>query len=185
LANIQRSQITDNNIGFQQSQTVDPITGAGRSQSDKFKERFDPTKIQAAPERATGLQKVQSKAKAATTKVASAIKMAASAILPGAGLVISGLQAIAPKTTVTQQVNKDHFNVRDDGRISGNPATDLYAGMNRTSDFGNLERAGNKRLSTREATAVRKGYTKDNDPTGFVAKTEKMKADASKYTACS
>ncbi len=132
-------------------------------------------------ERTTGLQKVTSKAKAATTKVASAIKMAASAMLPGAGLVISGLQAIAPKTTATQQVNKDHFNVRDDGRIAGNPATDLYAGMNRTSDFGNLEKAGNKRISTREKTAAKKGYTKDNDPTGFVAKTEKMKDDARSY----
>jgi hypothetical protein len=40
-----------------QSQTVDPITGAGRSQSDKFKERFDPTKIQAATPQTTGLQK--------------------------------------------------------------------------------------------------------------------------------
>ena len=28
--------------------SVDPITGAGRSQSQKFKERFDPTEIQAA-----------------------------------------------------------------------------------------------------------------------------------------
>jgi hypothetical protein len=135
-------------------------------------------------ERTTGLQKVTSKAKAATTKVASAIKMAASAMLPGAGLVISGLQAIAPKTTATQQVNKDSFNVREGSRrIAGNPANDLYAGMNRTSDFGNLEKAGNKRVATREATATRKGYTKDNDPTGFVAKTEKMKNDASKYTA--
>ena len=35
----------------------------------------------------------------------------------------------------------------DDGqRIAGNPATDLYAGMNRTSDFGNLEKAGAKRI---------------------------------------
>ena len=180
-ANQQRAEMTDNNIGFQQSQTVDPITGAGRSQSDKFKERFDPTKIQAAPERTTGLQKVTSKAKAlgtdAISKTKKIIGTVAKMLIPGATL----LSNIMPERTATQQVNVDHFNVRDDGRIAGNPATDLYAGMNRTSDFGNLERAGNKRISTREATAKRKGYTKDNDPTGFVAKTEKMKNDARSY----
>ena len=107
-------------------------------------------------DRTTGLQKVTSKAKAATTKVANAIKMAASAILPGAGLVVSGLQAIAPKETAVQKVNKGYFNTNEGSqRISGNPATDLYAGMNRTSDFGNLEKAGNKRVATREKIARR------------------------------
>jgi len=153
-ANQQRAEMTDNNIGFDTTQY--------RSDSAKFKERFDPTKIQAAPERTTGLQKVTSKAKAATTKVASAVKMAAMAMLPGAtSFIISGLEAIAPKTTAVQQVNKDYFNVRggstDGKRIAGNPATDLYAGMNRTSDFGNLENAGNKRIDKRTNTVSRRG----------------------------
>ena len=133
------------------------------------------------PERTTGLQKVTSKAKAlgtdAISKTKKIIGTVAKMLIPGATL----LSNIIPERTATQQVNVDHFNVRDDGRIAGNPATDLYAGMNRTSDFGNLERAGNKRISTREKTAARKGYTKDNDPTGFVAKTEKMKNDARSY----
>ncbi len=152
-----------------------------RSDSAKFKERFDPTKIQAAPERTTGLQKPISKVKAlgtdAISKTKKVIGTVAKMLIPGATL----LSNIMPERTATQQVNVDHFNVRDDGRIAGNPAPALYAGMNRTSDFGNLERAGNKRISTREATAKRKGYTKDNDPTGFVAKTEKMKEDARSY----
>jgi hypothetical protein len=83
--------------------------------------------------------------------------------------------------------NKTYFNVRggstDGQRIAGNPATDLYAGMNRTSKFGNLEKAGDKRISTREATIAKKGYTKDGKGADFIAKTEKMKADASKYKA--
>ena len=133
------------------------------------------------PERTTGLQKVTSKAKAATTKVANVIKMAASAMLPGAGLVISGLQAIAPKTTATQQVNKDHFNVRDDGRIAGNPATDLYAGMNRTSDFGNLEKAGNKRVATREATIARREKSGKPMSDKFKSDTANMKKQAASY----
>ena len=58
--------------------------------------------------------------------------------------------------------DKSYFNIRggstDGQRIAGNPATDLYAGFNRTSDYGNLERAGNKRLETRQKTIERKGY---------------------------
>jgi hypothetical protein len=139
-------------------------------------------------DKTTGLQKVTSKAKAATTEVTSAIKMAASAILPGANLVVSGLQAITPKETVVQKVNKGYFNTNEGSqRIAGNPATDLYAGMNRTSDFGNLENAGNKRIDTREKTIERKGVKSESNPNGvsqeFVANTEKMKDDASKYTA--
>ena len=176
-ANQQRAEMTDNNIGFDNTQY--------RSDSAKFKERFDPTKIQAAPERTTGLQKVTSKAKAlgtdAISKTKKIIGTVAKMLIPGATL----LSNIMPEETAVQKVNKSYFNVRggstDGQRIAGNPATDLYAGMNRTSDFGNLERAGNKRISTREATAKRKGYTKDNDPTGFVAKTEKMKNDARSY----
>ena len=84
-------------------------------------------------------------------------------------------------------LNQKYFNVRggsvDGQRIAGNPATDLYAGMNRTSRYGNLEKAGDKRIATREETAKRKGYTKDNDPTGFVAKTENMKNQAKDYKA--
>ena len=173
LDNIQRGQMTDNNIGF----------GEQKLDTERFKGSTtgtlaDPLEKQdVKPERTTGLQKVRSKATDTVSKVKKAIGTVAKMLIPGATL----LSNIMPERTATQQVNVDHFNVRDDGRIAGNPATDLYAGMNRTSDFGNLERAGNKRISTREKTAARKGYTKDNDPTGFVAKTEKMKEDARSY----
>ena len=48
------------------------------------------------------------------------------------------------------------------GRIVGNDgnydqANNLFHGMNRSSAFGNLEKAGDKRISTREATIARKG----------------------------
>jgi hypothetical protein len=61
-----------------------------------------------------------------------------SPLMTGAKMVAGML----PKETNIQKMNKSYFNTREDGRISGNPATDLYAGMNRTSDFGNLEKAG-------------------------------------------
>ena len=37
--------------------------------------------------------------------------------------------------------------------------------------FGNLEKAGEKRLAKRQETINKKGYTKTNDTTGFFAKT--------------
>jgi hypothetical protein len=64
------------------------------------------------------------------------------------------------KDTPTQSHARKYFNTRGDNtsRIAGNPATDLYAGMNQTSAFGNLERAGERRIETREATIEKKGY---------------------------
>ena len=143
------------------------------------------------PERVTGLQKVKSKATDTIGNVIDSVKnnkaiQVASKVL---GFVMNPIMGVAkmvigalPEETAVQKVNKGYFNINEGGqRISGNPATDLYAGMNRNSAYGNLEKAGNKRIDTREKTAVKKGYTKDNDPTGFVAKTEKMKNDARSY----
>ena len=81
--------------------------------------------------------------------------------------------------TAMQKHDRQYFNADSQtGRISGNPATDLYAGINRTSAFGDVGKAGDRRLATREKTIAKKGYTKNNDPTGFYAKTQKMKGDA-------
>ena len=128
----------------------------------------------------TGLQKAKSKASDALKKISNfaPIKIASNV-----------LGAILPKRelSATQKVNVAHFNVRDDGRIAGNPATDLYAGMNRTSDFGNLEKAGDKRIATREATIARKGIKSASNPNGisqkFVDDTKNMKRQAVEYKA--
>ncbi len=154
-----------------------------RSDSAKFKERFDPTKIQAAPEKTTGLQKPISKAKAlgtdAISKAKKAIGTVAKMLIPGATL----LSNIMPERTATQQVNVDHFNVRDDGRIAGNPATDLYAGFNRTSEFGNLEKAGDKRIATRLATIERRKNSNKPMSDKFVQDTKNMQRQADEYKA--
>ena len=69
------------------------------------------------------------------------------------------VDAVAGPPTATQTHAKGYFNVRggnvDGGRIAGNPATDLYAGMNRVSRFGNLEKTGAKRIATREKTIAK------------------------------
>jgi hypothetical protein len=38
------------------------------------------------------------------------------------------------------------FQCYDTGRIAGNPATDVFAGMNAVSDYGNLEKVLIKEL---------------------------------------
>ena len=59
--------------------------------------------------------------------------------------------------------------------------------MNRNSAFGNLERAGNKRIATREATIARKGIKSASNPNGvsqdFVDNTNNMKDQSSRYKA--
>ena len=88
------------------------------------------------------------------------------------------LRTVAPPETPVQSHAKKYFNVRDDGRIAGNPTTDLYAGFNRTSAFGNLERAGEKRIETREKTIERKGYGPGNK---FYDDTQNMKDQQDDY----
>ena len=88
------------------------------------------------------------------------------------------LRKVVPAETPVQKHAKKYFNVRDDGRIAGNPTTDLYAGFNRTSAFGNLERAGEKRIETREKTIERKGYGPGDK---FYDDTQRMKDQQDDY----
>ena len=92
----------------------------------------------------------------------------------------------------TVAFNNSYFQTRgdlgsstDSGRIVGNPAKQLYAGMNRVSKFGNLEKAGAKRIATREATIARKGIKSASNPNGvsqaFVDNTNNMKKQQDDY----
>lgn len=80
--------------------------------------------------------------------------------------------------TPTQKFDKSYFTDRGDGRIGGNPTTDLYAGFNRVSAFGDLERAGRNRIATREKTIEKKGY-KPGDK--FYDDTQNMKDQQRDY----
>ena len=78
-----------------------------------------------------------------------------------------------PPETPTQKHARQYFNADDQtGRISGNASTDLYAGMNVVSATGNLEKAGESRIATREETISRKGYGPGDK---FYDDTQKMK----------
>ena len=144
-----------------------------RSETDKFKTRFDPTKIEPAPTKQTGVDNIVKKI-VDNSLVVNVVK---------AGAKI--LDAITPDPTAVDLVNRDTFKTRgelgsstDPGRIAGNPATDLYAGMNRDSAFGNLEKAGEKRIATREKTIARKGYGPGDK---FYDDTQNMKDQQKSY----
>ena len=96
--------------------------------------------------------------------------------IPSVALTV--MRAVTGPETPVQSHAKKYFNATDNGRIAGNPATDLYAGFNRTSAFGNLEKAGENRISTRENTIERKGYVPGDK---FYDDTQKMKDQQNNY----
>ena len=119
-------------------------------------------------------------------KVTTALSPLAKAV----GFVMNPARAIGgiiagalPKDTPTQKHARKYFNADDQtGRISGNPATDLYAGFNRTSAFGNLEKAGQSRIDTRTKTAEKMaGKWSKERLDKFKATTEKMKGQQKDY----
>jgi len=158
---------------------VEDIGKTFRSDTDKFKTRFDPTKIEPAEVEPSIMEKAK--------KIVDNSLVVT--VAKGVGSVLRG---IVGESTATQKVNKSLFKTRGDlgsnvdpGRIVGNPTTDLYAGMNRNSAYGNLERAGNKRIETREKTIARKGVKSASNPNGvsqdFVNNTNNMKRQSTDY----
>jgi len=104
---------------------------------------------------------------------------------PVKGLIGMAAGAL-PKDSPTDKFNRQYFNtVGNTSRIAGNPSTDLYAGFNQTSAFGNTERAGAKRIATREATIARRGIKSKSNPKGisqkFVDNTNNMKTQQNDY----
>jgi hypothetical protein len=136
----------------------------------------------------TGLQKVQSAVQNTVGNVVDSVKNNKAVQMAGTVLgaisnpVFAGARMVAgmlPKETNIQKMNKGYFNTNEGSqRISGNPATDLYAGMNRNSAFGNLETAGANRIAKREKTAATKNVSDK-----FKADTEKMKEQQKDYKA--
>jgi len=107
--------------------------------------------------------------------------------LKGGGIVGGVVRSIAGPPTATQTHAQGYFNVRAGDstgqRIAGNPATDLYAGMNRVSMFGNLEKAGAKRIATREKTIAKyEGKWSEEKMNKFKETTNNMRDQQDSYT---
>ena len=95
------------------------------------------------------------------------------------------LDAITPDPTAVNKHDTSYFTDRGDGRIGGNPATDLYAGMNRVSRFGNLEQAGKNRINNLQTSINNLDKTfsrlKRTDRAAFDAKKERMQNKLDKF----
>ena len=133
-------------------------------------------------------QKATEVTQTALKQVKTGLKPLAKAI----GFVMSpisstiGMVAGAIKETPMNKHDKTYFNINpaeQGGRISGNPATDLYAGMNRVSASGNLNKAGNKRINTRNSakTQARLDKLPPERKAAFNAKTKEMQKQAIDY----
>ena len=167
--------------------SVDPITGAGRSQSQKFQERFDPTKIQAAAVKPSIVEKATTGITSAVDSIKNnkAIQFASTALGFITNPVMGGIKMVAgmmPKMTAQQKRDQAYFagnlNPADQGgRIAGNPATDVFAGMNAVSMFGDVNKGAQNRIDTRNSAKTQARMAKKGEDAlaAFNAKTETFK----------
>ena len=133
------------------------------------------------PSSPTGWRKTSDMPTTALKAVNTASKVLAKAVGYVMNVPILGSVIGSMKDTPTDKHARGYFNMdpaEQGGRISGNPATDLYAGMNAVSMFGNIEKAGASRIDRREKTIEKKGY-KAGDK--FYDDTQKMKDDQKGY----
>jgi hypothetical protein len=135
---------------------VEDIGKTFRSDTDKFKTRFDPTKIEPAD-----TSNVLSKAKDVISNFKPVSLVVAEAVL-GVNEVDEQRQKNAK--SFFDNVSSKNYKTRgelgsstDPGRLAGDPTVDLFAGMNKVSAKGNLEEAGAKRIDTRNNTIDRRG----------------------------
>ena len=154
------------------------------------------TETQYNPSKTTGLQDVKSNFQKVKDKANQIVKGSATvALLEGAGKVFKGIEdaLLGPDQVELNTANKKALNAlgyktnaqlglsTDPGRIAGNPADNVFAGMNATSAFGDITKGAQKRIDTRTKTAAKKAgvWTKEKLDK-FNAKTkefEKQKAE--------
>jgi len=145
--------------------SVDPITGAGRSQSQKFKERFDPTEIQAAAVKPNIVERATTGITSAVDSIKNsrAVQMASNVLGFVANPIIGGFKTVAsvlPKDTPEQKFDRNHFPTTDTGRINLNPADNVFGGKNAVSAFGDLSKSAENRINTRNSAKTQERISK-------------------------
>jgi len=138
----------------------------GRTVTDTDLEADEGTKARA------DIKPKESALKTVSTSLKSAFKNFKTPMM----IVLEAVATPRNETEAAVNFNKSYFTDRGDGRIGGNPATDLFAGMNRVSAFGNLNQAGAKRIERREKTISTKNVSDK-----FKRDTEKMKEQLNDY----
>ena len=181
---------------------VDPITGAGRSQSVKFKERFDPTEIQAAdPVKQNMVQK------AADFLVnRSTFKVGVQALGTGMETIAKAGVAIGDTLLGVTEVDKrrraqDSSAARslgyktigelggstDPGTIATSSADSVFVGLNRESAKGNLSQAAANRIETRmtvgQARVDKKYGANSKQANDFRQKTKDFQKEANDFNS--
>jgi len=151
------------------------------------------TETQYNTPKTTGLQDVVSKGKSAVTNTVSKIlnNSATVMVMKGVGNIANAMidpyqQDLnkANKKALTSLGYKTNFELglsSDPGRIAGNPANNVFAGMNAQSAKGDISKGASKRIETRNKTAMKKAGTWSKEKLDkFNAKTkefEKQKAE--------
>ena len=160
---------------------VEDIGKTFRSETDKFKTRFDPTKIEPA--------KVEPSVTEKAKKLLDPANSLAVKISSGVGKVITGINEalIGPRQVALNNSNKNAlsslgYKTRgelggsvDPGRIAGNPAENVFAGMNMVSARGDVMKGARNRVSTIQKT-INRAKAK-----GDTAKAERFEARKEKF----
>ena len=191
---------------------VDPITGAGRSQSVKFKERFDPTEIQAAdPIKKNIVQKVADFAlNKSTFKVGAEALGAGIGVIAKAGVAIgdallgvtdvdrrrreadsSAAKSLGYTTVGELGGSTDPGRIASvrlaDGTIATSSADSVFVGFNRDSAKGNLSQAAANRIETRmtvgQARVDKKYGANSKQANDFRQKTKDFQKEANDFNS--
>jgi len=137
----------------------------------------------------TGLKPVQSAVQNTVGNVIDSVKnnkavqMASNVLGFVANPIMGGLKMVAGTLQESPQdkFNKGYFNLNpaeSGGRIAGNPADNVFAGMNAVSAFGNVRSGALGRIETRNKTSEKlSGAKKEN----FDKKTKEFQDQVNKY----
>jgi hypothetical protein len=170
-----------------------PVDKTFRTETQKFKERYRPTEIKAAPKKQTLPQTVLKNVTTGLKPLANAVGFVMNPIM-GVARMVTG--AVSPEQRNLNERNSSALSAlgyktrgelgsnRDPGRIAGNPADNVFAGMNAQSMRGNVFNGARKRVETRSTTGIRRveaKYGKDSKQAkDFRAKTEEFKGQIEK-----
>ena len=139
----------------------------------------------------TGLQKVQSAVQNTVGNVVDSVKnnkaiQAAGTVLGFAlNPIMAGAKIVGgmlPKDSPTDTFNRGYFPTNSTGRISTNPANNVFGGMNAVSAFGNIRSGAVSRVDTRNKTAAKNvGKWSPEKMDAFNKKTETFQTQLNQY----
>ena len=143
---------------------VEDIGKTFRSETDKFKTRFDPTKIEPAEVEPSIMEKAKNIVEnSLVVKAASGVGK----VLKGVNEALIGPRQVALNNSNKNALSSLGYKTRgelggstDPGRIAGNPAENVFAGMNMVSARGDVMNGARNRVSTRKSAKTQERISK-------------------------